>query len=263
MVKNIFEIASITFKERIYYRFDLLLYIVNRIIEVLVYIFIWIAIYNNSNTENVFSIEQMITYYILVVSISSLVSWGVNEDIGLAIRNGQISRQLLNPISFFGYYFGIKLGDTLTSLICSVGTFVACSFIWSVLLPSSIVHFLLFALMIILGIVIVFFIDVIVGMVIFYTSSICGMQILRKSIISIFSGMVAPIFFFPNWFQKIVDILPFKEMVYTPINMYLGLIPINETVFIFIKQLVWIIILYFISKIFFHKAIKNITINGG
>ena len=37
----------------------------------------------------------------------------------------------------------------------------------------------------------------------------------------------------------------------------------NEIFFIIIKQIIWGIILYFIARIFFNHAVKNITINGG
>ena len=89
------------------------------------------------------------------------------------------------------------------------------------------------------------------------------MQILRKSVISIFSGLIAPLTLFPQWFQKIADILPFKEFVYTPVNIYLGRIELNEIGIIIAKLIVWIVILYLVAKIFFEHAVKKITINGG
>lgn len=89
------------------------------------------------------------------------------------------------------------------------------------------------------------------------------MQILRKAIIQIFSGIIAPITLFPMWFQKLSEILPFKELIYTPINIWLGQISYNEIFFIIIKQIIWGVILYIIAKIFFEHALKKITINGG
>ena len=89
------------------------------------------------------------------------------------------------------------------------------------------------------------------------------MQILRKAIISIFSGIIAPITLFPVWFQNLANILPFKELIYTPINIWLGQITINDIYFVIIKQVIWGVILYILAKVFFNHAIKKITINGG
>jgi ABC-2 type transport system permease protein len=103
----------------------------------------------------------------------------------------------------------------------------------------------------------------IVGTIGFYTNSIWGMQILRKAIIQIFSGIIAPISLFPLWFQKLSIFLPFKELIYTPINIWLGQVSYNEIIFIIIKQILWGIILYIIAKLFFNHAVKKLTINGG
>lgn len=89
------------------------------------------------------------------------------------------------------------------------------------------------------------------------------MEILRKAVIQIFSGMIAPITLFPMWFQKLSTYLPFKELIYTPINIWLGEVGYQEIIFVIIKQIIWGIVLYVIAKKFFKHAIKNITINGG
>lgn len=75
--------------------------------------------------------------------------------------------------------------------------------------------------------------------------------------------MIAPITLFPMWFQNLSNYLPFKELIYTPINIWLGEISHQEIIFVIIKQIIWGIILYVIAKKFFKHAIKNITINGG
>lgn len=89
------------------------------------------------------------------------------------------------------------------------------------------------------------------------------MNILKKAIICIFAGTIAPINLFPEWFQVVANILPFQEVVYTPIYLYLGQIPIGEIGGIIIKQIIWIAILYILTKVFFHQAVKKVTINGG
>lgn len=263
MLETMLELGKIHLKEFTIYKSNFYLFTLNRIVEVIVYIFVWQAIYMQTGNAGGFTIEEMITYYILVVSLSSIVIWGVNEDISHSIKNGKINKELLSPISYFKYYFGIYLGEIEFAIPVSVATFILCSIFWKIALPVSIINLLLFLLVIILVLPISFFIQMIIGTIGFYTNSIWGMEILRKSIISIFSGLIAPLTLFPEWFQKIADILPFKEFIYTPINIYLGRIPLNEIFIIILKLLVWLFLTYLIAKIFFNKAVKKITINGG
>ena len=89
------------------------------------------------------------------------------------------------------------------------------------------------------------------------------MQILRKAIIQIFSGIIAPISMFPLWFQELSKFLPFKELIYTPVNIWLGQVTYEQVMFVIIKQILWGIILYAIAKLFFNHAVKKLTINGG
>lgn len=263
MLRSMIALAKMQFKQYSIYKSNLYLFTLNRIVEVVVYIFVWQAIYNQTGNTEGFTIEQMITYYILVVSVGALVTWGINEDIARSIRSGKINKELLNPITYFQYYFGVNLGEMAFAILEGIVTIIICSIFWNIVLPASIGHFILFVTLILIGIPITFFTQMIVGTFGFYTNSIWGMQILRKAIISIFSGIIAPITLFPTWFQNISKILPFKELIYTPIEVWLGNISANEIFFIIIKQIIWAVILYVISKTFFNHAVKKITINGG
>lgn len=264
MIKSIIALAKMQFNEFNIYKSNFYLFTLNRIIEVVVYIFVWQAIYNQTGEiAEGKSIEQMITYYILVVSLSPIVLWGINEIMARSIRNGKINKELLNPISYFEYYFGVNLEEIGFAIVVGIATFIICGVFWNISFPTSIGNFIWFIVVVLLGIPITFFLQMIVGITGFYTNSIWGMQILRKAIISIFSGMIAPIALFPNWFQSLASILPFKELIYTPINIWLGQVSINEIFFVIVKQVIWTIILYIIAKIFFNHAVKKITINGG
>ena len=217
----------------------------------------------NGNQIQGMSFEQISTYYILVVSLNPIISWGVNEDIGRAIREGEILRELLNPISYFTYYFGIRIGELGESGLVGILTFGICAVLFSILLPQSLFNLLFFIIVVFLSVITVYFFEIILGMTAFYTDSVWGIEILKRSILNIFSGMIAPVSLFPEWLQKISNILPFKDFVYTPINIYFGNLSNLEIIGVILKLCVWIIIFYIIAKIIFKRAIKNITINGG
>jgi ABC-2 type transport system permease protein len=263
MLKSIFALAKMHFNQYSIYKSNFYLWTLNRVIEVMVYIFVWQAIYNQTGDAGGFTISQLVTYYILTATLRPFALWGLNEDIAYSIRTGKINKELLNPITYFQYYFGMNLGEMAFGLIIATLTFAVCSIFWVITLPANIMSFILFLIVLILGIPITFFIQMIVGTVGFYSSSIWGMEILKNAVICIFSGIIAPITLFPMWFQKIANILPFKDLIYTPINIWLGQVPTNEIIFVILKQLIWTIILYVIAKIFFNYSIKKITINGG
>jgi len=263
MLKSIIALGKMQFKQYNIYKSNFYLWTLTILVEVVVYIFVWQAIYNQTAISSEFELSQMITYYILVASISSFACWGINEDMAYSIRSGNINKELLNPISYFQYYFGMNLGEMAFAFVIGIATFIVCSIFWAVTLPVNVGYFIIFFIVILLGIPVTFFLQMIVGTVGFYSSSIWGMQILRKSVISIFSGIIAPITLFPQWFQKLSELLPFKDLIYTPINIWLGQLSINEIIFVIIKLIIWGVILYLAARAFFNHAVKKVTINGG
>ena len=238
MLKTMLALAKMQFKDYNVYKSNFYLFTLNRLVEVIVYIFIWQAIYNQTGSAGGFSLSQIVTYYILAISFSSIATWGINEMMAHSIRNGQINKELLNPISYFKYYFGINLGEISFATVIGIATFIICSVFWELALPANFMDFILCVLVILLGIPITFFIQIIVGTIGFYTNSIWGMQILRRSIIQIFSGIIAPISLFPLWFQELSKLLPFKELIYTPINIWLGQVSYNEIILVIIKIII-------------------------
>ena len=251
------------FKEYNIYKSNFWLFTLNRIVEVIVYIFVWKAIFAQTGNAGGFTVEQIITYYILVTTIKPFALWGINEDIAHSIRNGNISKELLNPMTYFQYCFGVNLGEMAFAFVVGLASFIVCSILWGITLQFNLLNFILAVIIILVGIIISFFMQMIVGTVGFYSISIWGMQILKKAIISIFSGIIAPLTLFPEWFQKIANILPFKELIYTPVNVLMGNIELNQIWIIIVKQILWVFITYGIAKIFFNHSIKKVTINGG
>ena len=80
----------------------------NRIVEVIVYIFVWIAIYNQTGDAGGLTLEQMVTYYILVTALRPLILWGINEDMAHSIRNGQINKELFNSLNIDAIEVGLE-----------------------------------------------------------------------------------------------------------------------------------------------------------
>lgn len=263
MISKIIAIAKQTAKENLYYRFDLILYIFNFIIEITVYVFIWLSIYSSGNKILDMSFEDITTYYILVVTLNPIICWGINECMGEAIREGEILRELLNPISYFTYYFGIRIGELIEAIIVSIFTFIICSLLFGILLPSSILNFIFFLIVICLSVLLIYLFELIIGNMAFYTNSIWGIEVFKRAILSVFSGMIAPITLFPIYLQKIANFLPFKDCIYTPISIYFGELDCLQILYVILKQCIWIILFFIIAKVLFKKTIKNLTVNGG
>lgn len=264
MFRNYLGVIRAEFYRGLNYKIDNLLSIVNRVIEVSVLIFIWRAIYENQTTIQGMDLSTLILYYALAYSLGHIVQWGIDENMGFNITTGRVNMELLYPISYMKYYFCYKLGHVLRQLLVIVlPTLFALILLFQIPLSFEVSRIFWFPIMMFFTIVISFFIEFIFGLIVFYTTSSWGLQILKIALITILSGALAPLEFFPIWAQKIMRFLPFQDLVYGPIMTLLDMNSNHEIITILLRQSVWMILLFVITKLLFNKAIKKVTIYGG
>lgn len=89
-------------------------------------------------------------------------------------------------------------------------------------LPQSLESCGLFIISVVLGILIGTQLDLIIGILAFWTVNIWGLRLLRESVIQFCSGALVPLSLYPQWFQEISMFLPFQSMVYVPVSIYTG-----------------------------------------
>ncbi len=181
MLKSMIHLCKMQFNQYSIYKSNFYLFTLNRIVEIIVYIFVWQAIYHQTGNAGGFSLSQMITYYILAITFSSIATWGINGDMAYSIRSGHINKELLNPISYFQYYFGINLGELAFATVVGMATFILCAIFWKLVLPANILDFVLCIIVILLGIPITFFIQMIIGTCRILYKFYLGNEYIKKS----------------------------------------------------------------------------------
>ncbi len=144
MLKTMIALGKMQLKQYTIYQLNFWLFTLNRLVELIVYIFVWQAIYQQTGSAGDFAnLSQMVTYYLLAIAFSSFATWGINEDMAYSIRTGQINKELLNPISYFSYYFGLNLGELAFATIVGLAVFVIGALFWQLTMPANFLHFIL------------------------------------------------------------------------------------------------------------------------
>jgi ABC-2 type transport system permease protein len=89
------------------------------------------------------------------------------------------------------------------------------------------------------------------------------MGVVKDTIVSILSGSLIPIWFFPEGVQKVLAYLPFQYTYQTPLGLYIGKITVSEGLLQILIQFVWIVILGGLTIIAWRRARRNVLIQGG
>jgi ABC-2 type transport system permease protein len=77
------------------------------------------------------------------------------------------------------------------------------------------------------------------------------------------SGLVIPLPLFPEWSQSAIRLLPFRCFLDIPFRLYMGHIPVQETISLFLFQMLWVVLLIIPGRLILRSGTKRIVIQGG
>ena len=105
--------------------------------------------------------------------------------------------------------------------------------------------------------------DFCIGMVAFFTNYVFGLYMVKESLMSFLTGQLIPLSFFPAAVQRVFDFLPFSSMIYAPVMIYLGKYQGTELVWVLVRQLVWVLLLYGLGTLIWNRVTKRLVVLGG
>lgn len=233
-----------------------------------IYISVYIACYESNNGNLPMPLDELVSFLWLNQAFFSLIYlWYKDKDILNLIKTGNISYELCRPQDLYFMWFSKIFGEKLSSSLLRFFPVV----LIAVLLPApfnldltiTLPRFLIFIVSFILAIILT------ISLILLY-HVICLITLDEKGIVNILmvssdilSGLVLPIPFFPNFLQKISNILPYRYVSDFPFRLYVGNISLNDGLKGIIIQIIWIIILIALGKIITNKALKKAIIQGG
>lgn len=121
-----------------------------------------------------------------------------------------------------------------------------------------------FFLSIIISYLIYFSIDFIVGVTAFYTESVWGLSMTKDASILFLSGGIIPLPLFPENLRRVVELLPFKTIYHTPIEILINkILTVEDILYSLIIQFFWFLVIFSLSRFYYKHAENMIRINGG
>jgi ABC-2 type transport system permease protein len=258
------QIISIGLQEQLAYCAAVWFRILTTLVSIVIYYSIWNIIFRDTASVNGFSLAQMVTYVILSQILSSQFSGGINQTLAQWIYDGRIATELLRPVSIIFSLFSQRVSGFIGFFILNaLPTAIISVLLFGCLLPAGLVEFALFLLTLLISVVLMFFLEFMVGLVSFYTMNFYGVTFAKNAVFSILSGGVVPLFLFPGWLQGVFVFLPFPYLVSLPVNIYLGAIPVGEALAGILIQLAWTLAMGLLAVLFFKTAVKKVVVQGG
>lgn len=257
------------------YKAQIVMWMIISFIEVFFVIFLYEAIYRNSpdgmsSVINGFSFYDMILYMITSFFFTFLMGSGdTSYDIATDIREGTIANTMTKPVSYrlrhLFTYFGVFGFDAVVVLLPFL-TVVYGIFIGTGLLQVTVGRFILNVIFFLLFTIIAGFVNnalsYFIGLMVFYTDHLFGLNMARNAIQGFLGGQMVPLAYM-GAVGVVFSYTPFAFMNSVPVLTLMGKVDIMQAIVYILIALVWIFVIELANRLIFRHALKKLTVQGG
>lgn len=227
-------------------------------------IFLWSSVYAHKPVIGGMSLNEILTYFLLVQILSMITSNRIDREISREIEKGEILNRLIRPINIYIQGFFTHLGSVVWNILLSgLPILIVSSFMINVTLPQNIFMFFVFLLSILLGLLISYNINFLAGITSAWVRGSEGITHAKDFLIVICAGSILPLSFYPSILQNIFKYLPFKFLIAVPLNIYLGKTNEADCYKLIVEGIVWILLLCVINAFLYKKAFMKVMVYGG
>lgn len=227
-------------------------------------VMIFKAFYLNAKTLEPITLSQTITFIWISQALFVLIPWNVDKELEAQIKKGDIAYELTRPIDLYCLWFFRSIAMRIVpTLLRAVPLFIVVFFLWGWPPPISFDAGILFFISLLLSFLLSSAITAFLITTFFWTISGEGIQRLMPHFVTLLSGSIIPLPFFPKWLQPIINWQPFRGIIDIPSRIYTGIISLNEVIYYLSFQMGWFIIFLFLGFFLMKKALKTFVIQGG
>ena len=183
------------------------------------------------------------------------------------IRTGAIAYDLCRPLHLYGYYYARILAQKLTgSVLRALPMLVIAALLpegWGICLPASVPALLLAAFALSMGLFCVSALENITMAFTMRTLDPRGMQAMLNMLMMILAGNILPLTLFPDSWQRVITLLPYAQLLDTPIRLYNGTYALSEAPQAMLIQICWTVVLILLGSLLWRNNQQKLIIQGG
>lgn len=245
-------------QEELEYRVASFTWIVNGLVGTLFIMVLWLVTARNSSGFPM-TVSQITTYFLLSIPVSRLTqvwSWDNMEE---KVRGGEFTNFLIKPFSYLVFDLAENFARQSMRLLTLLPVFLVVYLFFrsNVQLSGSFYLWSLFALAVVLGLMVRFWYENVLGVTTFWLIDVYGISGLFGALSGLFSGSSIPLAVLPPSLLSLAKVLPFRFFTSFPLEVILGQVKGWDLVTGFTTGIIWIFVFGFIFSPFFKRGIKK------
>jgi len=230
----------------------------------LIRMMIFQAFYDSSRIVQPINRVEVVTYIWLGQAMLGLLPWNLDPDIRAMVRNGTVAYELLRPIDLYGTWYMRAIAQrTAPTLLRCIPLFTVAGIMFGLKPPPNLAAGLAWAITTLAALALGCAFSTLMNVTLVTTVSGEGLARFAPPLVYTFSGMLIPLALLPSWLQPIVSALPFRGLVDTPFQAYLGHLSGHNLWLALTHQIAWTVVLVAGGRLLLFRSVRRMVIQGG
>ena len=258
LLKKIRGMFVVNWSMALQYRADLFLWLLTEAATPLISMAVWYAVATSSSHGP--TPQQTLNYYILAIIVIIATSSWIGFFISREILDGSIAQRIIRPLSPFWGFIANNIAEKTLRFLIPLPIFIISVFLFpSFFVPSlyEVQPWLLFLVSLCLAAILAFCLDMIFGLMAFWLEDAINLRWYKDTLQMITSGILIPIAVMPPSIQSVVNILPFRSIITTPIDILMGNIHDSSLLLALTIQIAWAAATCLLTAILWRQGLKR------
>ncbi|MCE9638242.1 MAG: ABC-2 family transporter protein [Planctomycetes bacterium] len=197
-------------------------------------------------------------------ALFQMVPWTLDREIAAQIRSGDVIYELLRPVDLYASWFSRAFAlRTAPVLLRALPMVLIAALAFGVGPPPSVGSAVAFAASVTSALFLSCALTVLVSVSMLRTVSGEGAAQTLLLLVWVFSGLVIPLPFFPEWMQTFIRWCPFSGLLDVPLRIYTGNIPAADASWFVARQLGWTVVLVVLGRVALKRGVRRMVVLGG
>ncbi|MBI3911829.1 MAG: ABC-2 family transporter protein [Armatimonadetes bacterium] len=230
----------------------------------LIRVMVFDAFYRSSGAPQPMSYPQVVTYVWISQALFALLPLGPDADVRAMVRTGTVAYELLRPLDLYALWYSRALAQrTATAGMRAVPMFLVAGCFLGLQPPPTWTCAAAWAVTTAGAVLLVCAVSTLATISVLWTISGEGISRMLPILAFLFSGIMLPIPLFPDWAQPLLNFLPFRGILDTPLRLYIGHLPPGQVFGLLAHQLAWTAAFVALGRWVLARGARRLTVQGG
>ena len=254
----------IDLKDVLYYKADFLFEMLFSIGYALLMIFVWTVLFESSGQSHIggFTLQGIYAYFFLFAAFYAIADSNITYYIQNDVLEGTITAIMIRPVNYVMHMFIASISYMLVGAVAfSLPLLLIAMLVAHIPIAAYSVALALLTLAV--GFAVFWIVCFLIGTLALFVTRVYGLKYMVNILVYIVAGGTVPLSMFPKYLSSIVYALPFQDMGYLPVSIFLGTATPASIANGLLVGTVWAIALGIFAFFWWKRVKKNITSVGG